>query len=217
MRWLSGYDLILSSLPNQVEWFRSKGVKSKYFKLGFEESILKKLTKNPESYEVTHVGSYGKLHQERNDLLETVAKEVDIKFWGFNTGGLLSGSEILKNYQGEAWGLEMYNILFNSKMTITKHITSVAENYANNMTLYEATGVGALLFVDKKQNLGNIFDLDKEVVAYDSATDLVEKIKYFKNHEQERQKIAIAGQKRTLLDHTYKQRMLELLEIVGTL
>ena len=44
----------------------------------------------------------------------------------------------------------------------------MAKSYANNMRLYEATGVGALLVTDWKENLGEMFEPGKEVVAYRS-------------------------------------------------
>jgi spore maturation protein CgeB len=108
----------------------------------------------------------------------------------------------------------MYNTLFKSKITITGHITSVAGQYANNMRLYEATGVGALLITDHKKNLSYIFEPGKEVITYRSPEECVEKIKYYLENEKEREKIAKAGQRRTLSEHTYLNRMKEHIGIV---
>lgn len=212
---LNAYDLILSSLPNQVEYFRSKGVKSEYFPLGFEATILDKLKKMEHSYDVTHIGGYGRIHNERNEILEAAAREVDIKFWGFGLNNLTPDSPIRKNFQGEAWGIEMYNILHNSRITLTKHITVVAGNYANNMTLYEATGSGAMLLTDWKENLSELFEIDKEVATYRTVAELVEKINYYLQHDDERQQIARAGQLRTLKDHTWEKRMADLIKIIN--
>jgi spore maturation protein CgeB len=43
---------------------------------------------------------------------------------------------------------------------------------------------------------------------------MVEKIQYYSSHEDERKKIALAGQARTLRDHTYKKRMEQLKNIL---
>ncbi len=216
MKKLDSYDLILSSLPNQVEYFRSIGVKSCYFKLGFEKSILDIIEKKEPIYDIVHIGGYGRIHNTRNSLLEKVAEKIDnIKFWGFGLKNLQDNSLIVKKMQGEAWGHKMYDILSRSKITITMHIKSVAGNYANNMSLYESTGMGVLLMVDNKENLHEIFEVGKEVVAYDSADDLVEKIEYYLSNEEERKAIAAAGQKRTLKEHTYEKRMIELIDIIN--
>jgi spore maturation protein CgeB len=211
---LSGYNLIHSSLPNKVEYFRSKGKQSEYFKLGFENTILSQLPNSPKVYDVTHIGGYGPIHNERNKILEYAAKEVNLYFWGYGRNNLREDSPILKNYRGPAWGLVMYNILRKSKITITGHITPVAGQYANNMRLYEATGMGALLITDYKKNLADIFEPDKEVVTYRNPAECVEKIKYYLENEKEREKIAKAGQRRTLKEYAYLNRMKELIGIV---
>ena len=90
----------------------------------------------------------------------------------------------------------------------------MAGSYANNMRLFEATGVGALLITDCKENLSEMFEPGKEVVVYRGAEECVELIRYYLEHEEERQTIAAAGQQRTLREHSYYQRMKELVEIV---
>jgi len=191
------------------------GIKSEYLKLAFEPSVLQRLSKEKNyKYEVTHIGGYGPIHNERNKILEEAAKRVKIDFWGYAIDNLDGNSPILKNYHGECWGIDLYDILSSSKITLTKHIASVASNYANNMRLYEATGCGTLLLVDKKDNLGEIFEIGKEVVAYENVDDLVDKIKYYLEHEEEREKIVKAGQERTFREHTYEVRMKELVSIL---
>jgi len=212
--YFKSYDLILSSLPHYVEKFRKMGIKSEYLKLAFEPSILKRVSKSKKQYDVTHIGGYGPIHNERNEISEKVAQKIKIDFWGYGIENLKKGSPILKNYYGESWGIDMYNILYNSKITLTKHITKVAGNYANNARLYEATGCGTLLLVDKKDNLNEIFEVGREVVAYKNSEDLINKIKYYLTHESEREKIAKAGQARTLREHTYEKRINELLNIL---
>jgi len=213
-KYFAPYDLMVTSLPHFTDYFRKCGKNSELLKLGFESTILKKLQKNKCQYKVTHIGGYGPIHNDRNIVLEKVADKIKMDTWGYATENLDKESSILKNYHGGVWGLDMFNVLYNSKMTITGHIKKVARNYANNMTLYEATGCGCLLVTDMKDNLGEIFEIGKEVVAYKDADDLVEKIKYYLEHEDERAKIAKAGQERTLKDHSYKKRSEELISIL---
>jgi spore maturation protein CgeB len=209
------YDLILSSLPHYVEMFRSMGLSSELFKIGFENSILNSLNHGNRIYDVVHVGGYGPIHDERNQLLELVATGIRVNFWGYGINNLSPKSRILENYNGESWGIERYKIFAQSKIAITKHIAIVAGEYCNIMTLYEATGCGALLVTDYKKNLREIFVPDKEVVTYRSPDEAITKIKYYLEHEKERQEIADAGQERTLSEHSYYNRMVELIEIIG--
>ena len=84
------------------------------------------------------------------------------------------------------------------------------------MRLYEATGTGALLVTDSKPNLGDIFDIGREVVDYRTEDECIERVLYYLGHEGERSKIASAGQQRTLREHTYFNRMCEMVDIVRT-
>jgi spore maturation protein CgeB len=54
----------------------------------------------------------------------------------------------------------------------------------------------------------------KEVITYRTPEECAELIRYYLAHEDERTEIARAGQQRTLRDHTYYQRVQELVGIV---
>ena len=60
----------------------------------------------------------------------------------------------------------------------------------------------------------DLFEPGAEAVSYDSAGRLVDQLTYYLDNESERAAIAAAGQARTLRDHTYRQRMRELVELL---
>ena len=70
------------------------------------------------------------------------------------------------------------------------------------------------MLTDRKDNLGDLFEIGKEVVAYSSAEEAAELIRYYLTHPDEAQTIARAGQARTLREHTYCHRMQELVPIL---
>lgn len=208
---LSHFDLILTSFPHFVDRFKKIGIKSEYLKIGFESSILKKLTKNKKQYASVFVGGFSRRHTAVIKTFEYLAKNTKIDFWGYGLKKLFP-APIHHKYHGNAWGIDMYNILYNAKISINRHIDA-AENFANNMRLYESTGVGTMLITDMKDNLNELFKIGKEIETYSSKEELLEKINYYLTHEKERKKIAEAGQRRTLKDHTYEIRMKELTDI----
>jgi len=107
----------------------------------------------------------------------------------------------------------MYEVLRRSRVTINRHI-NVAGEYANNMRLFEATGVGSLLITDRKVNLGEYFEVGKEVLAYDSADEAADIARWAIDHPEEAGAIAKAGQVRTLSEHTYDRCMQRLSTIL---
>ena len=107
--------------------------------------------------------------------------------------------------------LNIFKHLQGQKMTFNMHI-NCAEDYAGNMRLFEATGMGACLLTDWKQNLSSYFELDTEIVTYRSVDECISKVKYLLEHEEERLSIAQAGQRRVLKEHTWQQRVNQLHE-----
>ncbi len=207
------YDLVVSSFPPTVDRFRQKGIPAELHRLGFEPRVFSYLKENQEPIEISFIGSFFQhVHSSRVTFLETVCAQFDIKTWGPSVSHISPNSPILRCYNGQAWGRYMYQILHDSKITLNHH--GDIEPYANNHRLYEATGVGALLITDYKDNLHEMFQSGKEVVAYRSAEECAELIQYYLEHDEERKAIARAGQERTLKEHTYYYRMQELVDIV---
>jgi spore maturation protein CgeB len=207
-------DLVLTSFPHYVSRFRSEGIASEYFRIGFDPRVLDRLGEVKPSHDVVFVGALGRLqHARGNDLLERAAERVPIDFWGYDLGHRPRTSPFVGRYHGEAWGLDMLQVLASARIAVNRHI-DVAEDNANNMRLYEATGVGSLLLTDAKQNLGELFDVGREVIAYRDEDELVEAVEHFLAHEDERAAVAAAGQRRTLREHTYEVRMRELADIL---
>lgn len=213
---LSEYDLILSSLPNQVDYFRTLGIKSELFRLGFEPKVLTRLSLGPKKYDVAFVGGVGYNFTQGTRMLEELCRRRDVCIWGYGSELLPKASPIHAAHQGQAWGLQMYQILHDAKIVFNRHI-DFAENHANNMRLYESTGVGAMLLTDKKKDLNEIFAPNREVITYETVEECVELADYYLEHESERAAVAQAGQQRTLTDYNYLKRMQELVGIVERL
>ena len=208
------FDLLLTSFPHFVERFRTLGVDSEYFRIGFDPRILDDLDDAPPAREVVFVGALNRLrHRRGSSTFNRAGRRLPIEFWGYDLRGWPPWSRIRRGYRGEAWGLAMYRLLRDARISLNRHIAE-AEGHANNMRLYEATGVGSLLLTDEGSNLAELFEPGREVVTYADVDDLVEKARHYLAHEEERRTIAAAGQARTLREHTYERRMQELAEIL---
>jgi hypothetical protein len=209
----SCYDLCISSLPDLVDYFRNKGIAAEFHRLGFDPGWLSCSDGREKAFDVTFIGSLYHSHGGRVALLEALCQRfTQMKIWSPAIAHLAPNSPIRACYQGQAWGREMIRILACSKITLNTHGDFAP--YANNGRLYEATGMGALLITDWKENLHELFEPGKEVVAYHSADHCAELVRYYLEHDNEREAIARAGQERTLREHTEYQRTRDLLEIV---
>jgi len=209
------YDLVLAPSEGVVDIFRSMGVKADLLRYAFEPRVSSETPQElVKPVPVSFVGSIWKTHAARSQLLEMLCTKLgqDMFIWspGIDDSTPVS---IRQRYQGASWGADVFKKLSASKVTVNCHI-DIAGSFADNMRLFEATGVGCMLITDWKENLHRIFEIGKEVVAYRTPEECTELIQYYLTHDQERQVIARAGQERTLRDHTYYQRMQELLGVV---
>lgn len=219
---LTAFDLMLSSLPNFVERFRAAGLRAELFRLAFDPIVLERMKSHKEDddsekpIDVSFVGSLSSHHRGRLQWLEHVCRETPVQVWGQGIDRLPRDSHIRRSYRGQAWGIDMFRILARSRISLNHHI-EISGPYANNMRLFETTGVGTLLLTDWKQNLAEMFEPDADVAVFRTPAECVERIDYYLKAEAERQRIARAGQQRTLCDHTYGQRMTQLVELVESL
>ena len=203
---VSSYDLLVSSLPNLVERFRSGGIDAEYLPLAFEPGIVDELPHTAPAADVVHVGGYGPIHSERNDLLSESRRGCRS-----SSGDMRwTGSTPLRRSAaatGEAWGTAMYDVRAAARITVTKHIEAVAGTHANNATLFEATGVGSCLVVDERSDLATLFEAGTEVVTYTDADDCTAQIEALLADEPRRAAVAAAGQARTRREHTWRDRI----------
>lgn len=114
--------------------------------------------------------------------------------------------KLLEKVQAPVFGKDMYKLLAKSNVCFNIH-GDIAGKCAGNLRLFEATGVGTCLVTDWKKNMTELFDLENEVVTYRSVDECIEKIKWLEANPKEMKKIALAGQKRTLKDHTIEKRV----------
>ncbi len=81
--------------------------------------------------------------------------------------------------------------------------------------VFEVPGCGGFLLTGDAENLNDYYRTGQEMLVFNSIADLIEKIRYYLDHEQERAAIAQAGYQRTLREHTYVQRFTEIFKRMG--
>ena len=75
---------------------------------------------------------------------------------------------------------------------------------------FEAPMSGALYFVERQDELGDFYEVDREIVCYGSREELLEKVRFYLSHREEADRVRKAGYQRAQRDHTWKRRFDEL-------
>jgi len=80
---------------------------------------------------------------------------------------------------------------------------------------FEIPGCGGFQLTGEAEDLGSYYEIGSEIVTFTDAADLIEKARYYLEHEEERAAIARAGYERTLREHTYEKRFTQIFERMG--
>jgi spore maturation protein CgeB len=210
---LSAYDRIISQFPTTIEMFGKADVPGTLLHLGFHPQITADL-KVPvmQDINVSFVGNIHSVHGARLKFLEHVAAGLpELRIWSAHVAKMPGSSPLRRNGHAAVYGGDMYRVLQRSKITLNHH--GDAPPYASNMRLFEATGVGTMLITDWFDNLPELFEPEKEVVAFRSPEECIDKVRFYLAHDDARRRIAAAGQARCLREHTYEQRARAMLDV----
>jgi hypothetical protein len=79
---------------------------------------------------------------------------------------------------------------------------------------FEVPMCRALYFPQYSDELPLCYDIEKEVVAWNSLDELVAKIRYYLDHPQEAERVREAGHRRALRDHTWEKRYTQLFRAI---
>ena len=221
-----GYDFIITCSKYICEYYQQQGRLTYPLEFGFDPSVNAVIRPDKKQYPVSFNGSiFPNVHSNRLVLLSYLAPRVPLtissEFENNTHYALLTKKTIKaivradkayfssyllsKHNIGAKYGLDMYQFLHDSNITINAHGSRIS--FAANVRLYEASGVGTCLLTDWKENIAELFEPNKEIVTYATKEEACDKIKYLLRHDSVRQKIAYNGQQRTLRDYTYSKRV----------
>lgn len=84
-----------------------------------------------------------------------------------------------------------------------------------NYRTFETCGCKTMLLTNYTPGLEKLFNIGEEIVIYESIDDLDNKVRYYLDNENERNKIADAGYQRVKRNHTYFERSKKIVEIIN--
>ncbi len=78
--------------------------------------------------------------------------------------------------------------------------------------VFEVPGAGGFLLTESAPHLTDYYRSGEEIETFDSRDELAEKIRYYLERPDARDRIAVAGHERTRREHTYSRRFAALLD-----
>lgn len=209
----SVYDYFIVPCHYVIDFAKKEGFNNFYYL-----TFAAELDKNSQfsnimdyKYDVTFIGSVNNdYYPERVKFLSALT-DFDLHIWGNKAW---QDTPLKKFYHCRPSDEEMYDIYRHSKIVINIDYHQAPIDGVN-IRPFEATACGSLLINDAvSPEIFRLFKGGGEFIPFKDGEDLREKVKYYLEHEEERIKIAKAGFYRTLKDHTYFDRIKQLLNIL---
>jgi spore maturation protein CgeB len=144
----------------------------------------------------------GMLDQDREKYLKALY-DFKLGIWSWNIDGF--DTSLKTFHRGVVYGDNLIKVFKSSKIVLNVH--KHFEISGGNFRLFEIPSCNVFQIVDAKRDIGKYFHVGDEIVTFKNEFDLREKVKYYLEHHEERQKIANAGYTRAKKEHTLKDRM----------
>jgi len=77
--------------------------------------------------------------------------------------------------------------------------------------VFEVPGAGGFLLTQPADGLERCYRDREEIAVFDSDAELLSRIRYYLEHPDERDRVALAGHERTRREHTYSRRFVDLI------
>lgn len=228
----------IKSIPKYQKMGYKKVIKTQW---GCNNFLYKPMRSN-KNYDVTFVGQkYG----ERGVHIDAVRDSgIDVKCWGYGWEagrisqskmlGVFSHSKININFStsSPAWSTaplrDLGAVLFRKEVDGTYRFNPI-ERWIPSIKLllfkrhrpqikgrvFEVPGCDGFLLTEMADDIQSYYKIGKEISVFKDEKELLENIAYYLNNKKERMKVAHAGYKRTIREHTYECRFNELFKKMG--
>lgn len=148
---------------------------------------------------------------ERCEILTMVGQKHQVNLF---TGDKNYKPEGITNRGKVDYYNEMPYIFKNTDINLNITLRSIQRGIP--LRCMDIMGCGGFLLTNYQEDFLNFFEPFEDYVYFESRADLLEKIEYYITHDEERNRIAASGYEKVKAGHTYKLRLEEILDIVGS-
>jgi spore maturation protein CgeB len=143
----------------------------------------------------------------RAQALSTLAQlrnGATVRVWGDDGWCRLLPETI--DYSGPVGHFHELTAVYNASR-VNLDINRIYQRDIATMRVFDVMACRGFLLADYSDDLGELFELESEVIAYRSLAEIPSLVKHFLNHPSEREQVAIAGYERVLKEHTIQMRV----------
>lgn len=144
--------------------------------------------------------------EQRGEILELLASEHSVKLFTADDIKELKNVEICGAVD---YVTQMPYVFKNSKINLNITLRSIQTGIP--LRAMDIMGCGGFLLTNYQEDFWDYFEPDVDYVYYADNYDLMQKTEYYLSHEDERKCIAENGYRKVKMNHTYANRVQEIL------
>jgi spore maturation protein CgeB/2-polyprenyl-3-methyl-5-hydroxy-6-metoxy-1,4-benzoquinol methylase len=189
------FDCVFVAQKEFISTFEQAGIQHvTWLPLACDPEVHRKYEED-KRFEVAFVGSITPLNRERNALLMRLAEKFPL-------------------HVDRCFLEEMALTYSRAKIVFNRSIKNDL-----NMRVFEAMATGSLLVTDEAQGSGltDFFQDQRHLVIYRSEAELFERVDYYLENHEERERIAAEGRREVLRRHSYEVRAAQMMDVLGRL
>ncbi len=146
---------------------------------------------------------------ERSEILTEIGKKYPVELYTSDTSFKPQG---VTNHGEVDYYLSMPYVFKNSDINLNITLRSIQRGIP--LRIMDIMGCGGFVLTNYQEDMLDFFVPGEDFVYYESRQDLMDKIDYYLAHEDERLRIAENGHRKVAADHTYEQRLAEIINVV---
>lgn len=146
---------------------------------------------------------------ERQRTLAALAEHFSVNLYTRSDASTLPK---VHNRGGASTLTEMPKVFQASKINLNMTMRPIETGLS--LRVWDVLGCGGFLLTNYQAELPSYFEIGKDLDAYESLPELLEKVQYYLTHEEERIEIAIHGYEKTARLHSYENRLAEMIQMI---
>lgn len=178
------------------------------FEVGYDSSLSEaEVFDRERDIDIVFVGA---IYENKMPLLARVRKAFGKRFVMYGLASLKKNVYFNAKFGFPGWirplPFERYVPLY-QRARIGINVHNRGKYTVGSYRLFELPANGVMQISDGGEYLSTFFEPDREIAGYETADELIDRIKYFLEHDGERESIARAGYRRVMRDHTIALRL----------
>ncbi len=149
--------------------------------------------------------------RERKLLLTESAKRFDTFFYTKNPELYDFCDEL--TVKGPVYEENLYKAYYLSKINLNVTMRSIETGIPQRV--FDIMAVGGCVFTNYQEEVGELFNIDRDIVVYRNLDEYLEKADYYLRHDEARERIGINGYIRVKDEYNFEKASLKMIRIIS--